>query len=76
MQYWARMTDAMPDAIPVISTVGSRPGLVIATGSSGHGFGLGPAVDLVLGNDPAVDPQPSHDERFIGGMRPRPTTGV
>ena len=39
-QSWAGMIDATPDAIPVISTVNSLPGLVIATGFSGHGFGI------------------------------------
>ena len=80
-QYWAGMIDATPDAVPVISTVRSHPGLVIATGFSGHGFGIGPgagplAADLVTGARPCVDPTPFRYERFIDGTRPRPTTGV
>jgi glycine/D-amino acid oxidase-like deaminating enzyme len=81
VQQWAGMIDATPDAIPVISTVGSHPGLVIATGFSGHGFGIGPgagrlAADLVTGATPIVDPKAFRYERFIDGTRPRPTTGV
>ena len=80
-QTWAGMIDATPDAIPVISTVKSLPGLVIATGFSGHGFGIGPgagrlAADLVTGDTPIVDATAFRYERFIDGTRPRPTTGV
>jgi glycine/D-amino acid oxidase-like deaminating enzyme len=65
----------------VISTVRSHPGLVVATGFSGHGFGIGPAAgrlaaDLVTGATPIVDPTAFRYERFIDGTRPRPTTGV
>lgn len=81
VQRWAGLIDATPDAIPVISPVLSRPGLVIATGFSGHGFGIAPgagrlAADIVLGRTPIVDPAPFRYERFIDGTRPMPTTGV
>lgn len=81
LQRWAGFIDATPDAVPVISPVGSLPGLVIATGFSGHGFGIGPAAgrlaaDLVTGAAPLVDPSPFRYERFIDGTRHRPTTGV
>jgi len=81
VQEWAGIIDATPDAIPVISTVASHPGLVIATGFSGHGFGIGPGAgrlvaDLVTGTRPVVDPSPFRYERFIDGTRPQPTTGV
>jgi len=81
IQRWAGMIDAMPDAIPVISSVQSVPGLVLATGFSGHGFGLGPAAgrltaDIVRGDTPIVDPAPFRYERFIDGTRAAPTTGV
>jgi glycine/D-amino acid oxidase-like deaminating enzyme len=80
-QTWAGVIDATPDAIPVISEVKSLPGLVIATGFSGHGFGIGPgagrlAADLVAGDTPIVDATAFRYERFIDGTRPRPTTGV
>ncbi|MGV3550980.1 NAD(P)/FAD-dependent oxidoreductase [Rhizobium sp.] len=80
-QSWAGIIDATPDAIPVISTVKSLSGLVIATGFSGHGFGIGPgagrlAVDLVTGDTPIVDTADFRYERFIDGTRHRPTTGV
>ena len=54
----------MPDAVPVISAVDSLPGFFLATGFSGHGFGIGPgagrlAADLVAGDTPIVDPRRS-----------------
>ena len=81
VQRWAGMIDATPDAIPVISTVKSLPGLVLATGFSGHGFGIAPgagrlAAELVTGDRACVDPAPYRYERFIDGTRHRPTTGV
>jgi glycine/D-amino acid oxidase-like deaminating enzyme len=66
---WAGLIDVTPDAVPVISTVEGVPGLVVATGFSGHGFGVGPgggklAGDLVTGATPLVDPRPFRLDRF------------
>ncbi|AYD03391.1 FAD-binding oxidoreductase [Neorhizobium sp. NCHU2750] len=52
---WAGMIDAMPDVVPVIDRVPAVDGLYVATGMSGHGFGIGPGVgrvmaDLIQGN--------------------------
>ncbi|MGH7115415.1 MAG: NAD(P)/FAD-dependent oxidoreductase, partial [Stellaceae bacterium] len=74
---WGGMIDVMPDAIPVISPVESLPGLVIATGFSGHGFGIGPgagrlAADIVTGDPTLVDPSPFRLGRFTDGSNPRP----
>ena len=73
-QSWAGYIDATPDAIPVIDTVAEIPGLTIATGFSGHGFGIGPgagrlAADLVLGRAPVVDPQAFRLKRFVDGSK-------
>ncbi len=59
----AGLIDVLPDAVPVIDVPASPSGLVIATGFSGHGFGIGPAAgelaaDLALGRRPMVDPAP------------------
>jgi glycine/D-amino acid oxidase-like deaminating enzyme len=66
---WAGVIDATPDGVPVISEVPSLPGFFIASGFSGHGFGLGPgagrlAADLVMGENPIVDPAPYRFGRF------------
>jgi len=76
-QSWGGMIDVMPDAIPVISAVDTVPGFFIATGFSGHGFGIGPGAgrlmaDMVSGAPPIVDPTPFRLSRFTDGSNPRP----
>jgi glycine/D-amino acid oxidase-like deaminating enzyme len=66
---WGGMIDVTPDAVPVIGPAERIPGLFIATGFSGHGFGIGPGAgrlmaDLVAGDPPVVDPAPFRLERF------------
>ena len=80
-QQWAGLIDVTPDAVPVIAPVESVPGFFVATGFSGHGFGIGPGAgrlvaDLVTGSDPIVDPTPFRYSRFTDGSRPRPIAGV
>ena len=80
-QRWAGLIDVTPDAVPVISPVEKLPGFFVATGFSGHGFGIGPAAgrlmaDLVTGDTPVVDPAPFRFSRFKDGSRPRPMAGV
>ena len=74
------MIDATPDLLPVISEVDALPGLVISTGFSGHGFGIGPGAgrltaDLVSGKRPIVDPTPFRFGRFSDGTNLRPQAG-
>ncbi|MGD9616457.1 MAG: NAD(P)/FAD-dependent oxidoreductase [Alphaproteobacteria bacterium] len=76
-QSWGGMIDVMPDAIPVISAVDTLPGFFIATGFSGHGFGIGPGAgrlvaDMVTGAPPIVDPAPFRLSRFSDGSNPLP----
>jgi glycine/D-amino acid oxidase-like deaminating enzyme len=66
---WGGMIDVTPDAVPVIGEVPSVPGFFLASGFSGHGFGIGPgagrlAADLVAGDAPIVDPKPFRFGRF------------
>jgi len=73
-QYWGGYIDVTPDAVPVISAIDEQPGLFVATGFSGHGFGIGPAAgrlmaDLVLGNSPLVEPKPFRFSRFNDGSK-------
>ncbi|MBU6420238.1 MAG: FAD-binding oxidoreductase [Proteobacteria bacterium] len=68
-QSWAGFIDGTPDAIPVISEVKSQKGFYIATGFSGHGFGIGPGAgrlmaEIVAGETPVVDPSAFRMERF------------
>lgn len=41
---WAGMIDAPPDFVPVMDEIPGFPNLYLATGFSGHGFGIGPAA--------------------------------
>ena len=77
VESWGGMIDVMPDAIPVISAVDRVPGFFIATGFSGHGFGIGPGAgrlvaDMVAGGATIVDPSPFRLSRFTDGSNPRP----
>ena len=78
---WAGMIDVTPDAVPVISGTSALPGLILATGFSGHGFGIGPAAgrlaaDLVTAAPTAVDLQPFALSRFFDGSKICPVAGI
>lgn len=67
---WAGTIDVTPDSNPVISSVSTLPGLTLATGFSGHGFGTSPAAgqlaaDLVSQQTPLIDPSPYIFDRFL-----------
>lgn len=74
VQRWGGLIDVTPDVTPVISTVAGVPGLVVGTGFSGHGFGIGPGAGRVLA-ELATDQRPSVDlrefrlDRFGKGIR-------
>ncbi len=71
---WAGMIDSMPDVVPVIDEAPALPGLVSATGMSGHGFGIGPGIgrvvaDLVAGKTPGHDLKRFRFSRFSDGSK-------
>jgi glycine/D-amino acid oxidase-like deaminating enzyme len=75
---WGGVIDVTPDAVPVISAVDTLPGFHIATGFTGHGFGIGPGAgrlmaEIVTGDTPVVDPTPFRYSRFTDGSRPQPS---
>jgi glycine/D-amino acid oxidase-like deaminating enzyme len=72
VQQWGGYIDVAPDVVPYIGPAGAIPGLTVATGFSGHGFGIGPgagrlAADLATGQTPSVDPTPFRVSRFSDG---------
>ena len=78
---WGGVIDATPDAVPVIDALQKQPGLFLASGFSGHGFGIGPGAaklmaQIVMGEKPCVDLTSFEFSRFEDGSRPRPTTGL
>lgn len=71
---WAGFVDSTPDGVPVISEVPTIPGLILAAGFSGHGFGIGPGsghliADIATGQEPLVDPRPYRLARFTSGEK-------
>ena len=74
---WSGEIEVTPDALPVIDGGGGPSGLVIATGMSGHGFGLGPIVgnvvaDIADGAETGFDLRPFRLARFHDGSRLEP----
>lgn len=66
---WAGFIDSTPDGVPVIGPAAGIPGLMIAAGFSGHGFGIGPGAGLLVsqmltGQTPFADPAQYRLERF------------
>jgi glycine/D-amino acid oxidase-like deaminating enzyme len=57
---WAGYIDSTPDGVPVIDADIGVPGLLLAAGFSGHGFGIGPGAghlvaDMLLGRPPIAE---------------------
>ncbi|MFD2173238.1 NAD(P)/FAD-dependent oxidoreductase [Rhodobacter lacus] len=70
---WAGMIDVMPDTVPVLDAA-PIAGLYVATGLSGHGFGIGPGVGRVMaalmtGAAPGHDLTRFRWNRFSDGSR-------
>ncbi|OCW57308.1 NAD(P)/FAD-dependent oxidoreductase [Hoeflea olei] len=74
---WAGLIDAMPDVVPVVDRVPGHEGLIVATGMSGHGFGIGPGFGKAVAHIAAGRPT-GHDlsrfrfSRFTDGSKLRP----
>ena len=71
-----RMIDTLPDVVPIVDRAPIR-GLTIATGMSGHGFGIGPGMgrvvaDLVTGGAVGHDLTRFRLARFSDGSRIAP----
>lgn len=72
VEAWAGMIDVTPDAVPVLGEDHRLPGLFLATGLSGHGFGIGPGIgrvmaDLMHGRAPGHDLTRFRSTRFFDG---------
>ena len=80
VETWAGMIESSPDILPILSAVDGLAGFFVATGFSGHGFGIGPgagrwAASLVTGRANAATLAPFRLSRFFDGspIRPGPT---
>lgn len=69
VERWAGLIDVLPDEVPALGPIDAVPGLFIATGLSGHGFGIGPGLgramaEMLRGEPPVVDLKPLRYARF------------
>ena len=79
VESWAGMIEASPDVVPIIDE--ALPGFYVATGFSGHGFGIGPGAGraiaaLVSGAQPEVDLGDFRLQRFFDGSPIRPQASI
>lgn len=70
---WGGWMDMTPDGVPVISPVEEVPGLIIACGMCGHGFGTAPAIgymlsQMVVGEKTVCDLMPLRYDRFKSSL--------
>ncbi|MFT4271711.1 MAG: FAD-binding oxidoreductase [Pantoea sp.] len=69
---WGGWIDTTPDLVPVIDEISQIPGLIVASGFSGHGFGIGPGAgklcaQMVMHDQPYTDLSPYRLSRFDRG---------
>ncbi|HNP65369.1 MAG TPA: FAD-binding oxidoreductase, partial [Woeseiaceae bacterium] len=81
VESWAGMIESSPDVVPVIDAIDSLPGFHIATGFSGHGFGLGPgagkaAAGMLTGLDSGIDISAMRLGRFFDGSPIKPRSSI
>lgn len=70
-EIWRGLRPCMPDGLPVIGRAPRLENLIVATGHGTLGVSLGPVTgkivaQLVVGEDPVVDPAPLRPGRFAG----------
>ena len=75
---WAGVIDVTPDELPVFGEAPGLKGLVIATGFSGHGFGMGPITgkvmaELIAEGRPSLD---LNEFRFTRFSTPRAAAAI
>ncbi|MCI0518207.1 MAG: FAD-binding oxidoreductase [Woeseiaceae bacterium] len=81
VESWAGMVETTPDVIPVIGEAETLPGFYIATGFSGHGFGIGPGAGKAVagmlgGKDSGIELNEFRLGRFSDGSPIRPYTTI
>jgi len=78
---WAGYIDMAPDMLPTLDTIDSPSGLVLASGFSGHGFGMGPIVgrlisELIQRGKPSLNLDAFRFSRFSDGTKLTPHSVV
>jgi glycine/D-amino acid oxidase-like deaminating enzyme len=80
VETWAGMIESTPDIVPVIGPT-EIPGFYVATGFSGHGFGIGPgagfaAAGMLTGDETGIDLESLRLGRFFDGSPIRPQSSI
>ncbi|MDH5241160.1 MAG: FAD-binding oxidoreductase [Gammaproteobacteria bacterium] len=81
VETWAGMIESSPDVVPIIDAVEQLRGFHIATGFSGHGFGIGPGAGkaiagMLSGQDSGIDISALRLSRFFDGSPIRPQATI
>jgi glycine/D-amino acid oxidase-like deaminating enzyme len=81
VESWAGMIESSPDVVPIIDSIDRIAGFYVATGFSGHGFGIGPGAGkaiagMLTGVDTGIDLAEFKLGRFFDGSPIRPQSGI
>jgi glycine/D-amino acid oxidase-like deaminating enzyme len=81
VESWGGMMEASPDVLPIISTVPGIGDFYVASGFSGHGFGIGPGAgkliaEMVSGTVDPVELPGFRLSRFFDGSPIRPGPAI
>lgn len=80
VETWGGIIESTPDIVPVIDE-SAIEGFYIATGFSGHGFGIGPGAgqaiaEMLTERTGSIDLQPLRLTRFFDGSPIRPQSSI
>ena len=81
IESWAGMIESSPDVVPIIDAIDELKGFHVATGFSGHGFGIGPGAgkaiaSMLTGKDCGFDIHALKLSRFFDGSPIRPQATI
>lgn len=81
VESWAGMIESSPDIVPIIDSIDRLPGFHIATGFSGHGFGIGPGAGkaiagMLTGVESGIELSAMRLSRFFDGSPIRPQASI
>ena len=81
VESWAGIVESSPDVVPIIDSIDSVAGFFVATGFSGHGFGIGPGAGkaiaaLLTGEKTGIDTRAFRLSRFFDGSPIRPQATI